>query len=326
MAGATDPVEAIDVIADRFGRHPRARALHAKGTWCRGIFTATTGARELSRAAHLGGEPAPVLARLSNGGGNPRVPDYAPDVRGLAVAFELPGGSRADLVSQSVPRFFSSTPEEFLDFIRANTGRSAAWKLPRFLATHPRALRHLPENARALRPVASFAETRFYGVHAFRWVDGSGRGTHVRCDWRPEAGRRWLGGGEAKQLGRDYLHEGIAARLPSRWVLDVQIAEPGDDVDDPASHWPSERRRLDAGTLELDRVLEDPERDGENVVFDPVRIVDGIELTADPVLAFRPAAYSESAARRAGPWGHHGRPRTGRPCPVAVPRRPTSRT
>jgi catalase len=300
VARTTGPVEAIDVIADRFGRHPRTRALHAKGTWCRGSFTATPGAAELCRAAHLRGEPVPVLARLSNGGGNPRVPDYAPDVRGLAVGFELPDGSRTDLVSQSVPKFFSSTPEEFLDFIRANTGRSAAWKLPRFLATHPRALRHLPENAKALRPVASFAETRFFGVHAFRWLDADGAATCVRCEWRPGAGQRWLGGGEAKKLGRDYLHDGLAGSLPARWTLDVQIAEPGDDVDDPSSHWPSERRRLDAGTLELDRVIEDPERDGEIVVFDPVRITDGIELTADPVLAYRPAAYSESATRRAG--------------------------
>ena len=300
MADATGPAEAIDVIADRFGRHPRTRALHAKGTWCRGTFTATPPAAELSRASHLSGELVPVLARVSNGGGNPRVPDYAPDVRGLAIGFELPDGSRTDLVSQSVPKFFSATPEDFLDFIRANTGRSAAWKLPRFLATHPRALRHLPENAKALRPVASFAETRFYGVHAFRWLDAGGAATHVRCDWRPAAGQRWLGGGEAKRLGRDYLHEGVAGSLPASWTLDVQIAEPGDDVDDPSSHWPSERRRLDAGVLELDRVIEDPERDGEIVVFDPVRVTDGIELTADPVLAFRPAAYSESATRRAG--------------------------
>jgi catalase len=127
MAGTpTDPAAAVDVMNARFGRHPRRRALHAKGIWCRGTFTGTPEGRELSRAAHLAADSVPVLARLSNGGGNPKVPDYAPDVRGLAVSFELPDGSKTDLVSQSVPKFFSSGPEEFLDFIRANTGRSAA--------------------------------------------------------------------------------------------------------------------------------------------------------------------------------------------------------
>jgi catalase len=294
----TDPTEAVDVMNARFGRHPRRRALHAKGTWCRGTFTASAKAREFSRAAHLQGDEIPVLARLSNGGGNPKVPDYAPDVRGLAVGFELPDGSRADLVSQSVPRFFSKTPDEFVDFIRANTGRSSAVKLPLFLATHPKALRSLPANAKALRPIAGFAECRFYGVHAFRWVSAAGQSSHVRCDWRPEAGERWLGSREARSRGRDYLAEGLAEALPARWTLDVQIAGPEDDVNDPSVQWPEDRKRFDAGTLELTEIVEDPEAGGDIVVFDPSHVTDGIEMTDDPVLGFRPAAYSESVSRR----------------------------
>jgi catalase len=34
------------------------------------------------------------------------------------------------------------------------------------------------------------------------------------------------------------------------------------------------------------------------LVFDPTRVVDGIELSDDPVLRFRPAAYDVSVARR----------------------------
>src|SRR4051794_31328437 len=101
-----DPAEAVDAIHARFGRHAGRPALHAKGTWCSGTFTATPDAAALSRAAHLKGEPVRVTARLSNGAGNPRVPDGSPDVRGLAVAWHLPDGSRTDLLSQSVPRFF----------------------------------------------------------------------------------------------------------------------------------------------------------------------------------------------------------------------------
>ncbi len=35
------------------------------------------------------------------------------------------------------------------------------------------------------------------------------------------------------------------------------------------------------------------------MVFDPARVVDGIELSEDPILRYRPSAYSESIARRA---------------------------
>src|SRR3954447_25563513 len=98
----TTPADAVDAANERFGRHPGHRALHAKGVRCAGTFTATPQAAALSSAAHLQGEPAPVVARLSNGAGNPRVPDYAADVRGLAVKIDLPGGGRTDLVCQTV--------------------------------------------------------------------------------------------------------------------------------------------------------------------------------------------------------------------------------
>lgn len=294
------PEQAIEVIHGRFGSHPRSRALHAKGTWARGTFKATPAAAKLSRAAHLQGADVPVLTRLSNGGGNPRVPDFAPDVRGLAVSFELDGGN-TDLVSQSVPRFFASSPDEFLDFIKAGSGRLAPLQIPRFLATHPKALRHLPTNAPALRPIPSFANCRFFGVHAFRWVSAQDKASHVRCDWRPEAGDRRISPIEAKRLGRDYLSGELAERLasePVRFTLDVQIAAPSDVVDDPSAHWPDDRRRVDAGTLELTEIAADPEVDGDIVVFDPTRIIDGIELTDDPVLGYRPRAYSVSAELR----------------------------
>lgn len=296
------PAEAVDVAKRRFGNPPHARALHAKGVWVRGTFTAAPAARELCRAAHLQGDPIEVLARFSNGSGDPAAPDFLPDVRGLAVRFELPDGTQTDLLGQSVPRFFSPTPEHFVDFLRANTGRTSPLKLAAFLARNPRGVPSLPANAKALMPVASFATCRFYTVHAFRWEAADGSSRSVRCDWRPEAGEQRLPVKDAKALGPDYLRDELAARLatgPVRFVLDAQLAEAGDPVDDPAQHWPATRRRVDAGTLKLTEVVPDPEAGGALIVFDPVRVTDGITMPADPVLAFRPLAYGESAGRRA---------------------------
>ena len=49
----------------------------------------------------------------------------------------------------------------------------------------------------------------------------------------------------------------------------------------------------------VDAANDSPDDDaGTVIVFDPVRVTDGIEPSADPVLNFRPKAYSESVSRR----------------------------
>jgi catalase len=44
----------------------------------------------------------------------------------------------------------------------------------------------------------------------------------------------------------------------------------------------------------------DREQGDDVLVFDPTRVTDGIELSDDPILRFRPHAYAESVLRRTG--------------------------
>jgi catalase len=290
---------------DAFGRHPGFRALHAKGTLLKGTFTATPEAAALTKAGHMQGEPVPVTVRVSNGFGNPSAPDYASDVRGFAVKFYLPDGSKTDIVAQTAPRFPVHTPEGFLELLGAQKpGPSMAWKMPLFLARHPEALPGLPANVKALRPPESYATATYYAVHAFRWLDAEGGSRYVRYTLRPEAGDRRIGPREAKRRGKDYLHDEIRTRIaagPVRFTLELQIAAPGDKVDDPATVWPAERQRVSAGTFELTALETERETGGDVLVFDPTRVVDGIELSNDPVLRFRSAAYSDSVGHRMPP-------------------------
>ena len=50
--------------------------------------------------------------------------------------------------------------------------------------------------------------------------------------------------------------------------------------------------------VEVTGLAFDRERDGDVLVFDPTRVPDGIELTADPILHARSGAYRVSVARR----------------------------
>src|SRR5688500_18732013 len=94
---AEPAADAINAIA---GKHPGHRAAHAKGTLLTGTFTPS--ASGLTTAAHMQDEPVRVTARVSNGGGDPGIPDYAKEGRGLAVKFYLPDGSRTDVIGLSL--------------------------------------------------------------------------------------------------------------------------------------------------------------------------------------------------------------------------------
>jgi catalase len=294
------PEQAVDAINRRFGSHG-ARALHAKGTLLKGHFTATPAAAALTRAAHMQGEPVETTVRVSNGSGDPQAPDYGPEVRGMAVKFYLPDGSRTDISAQTVPRFPVRTPDAFINLIRASApGPARFWRLPVFLATHPEALPALRANAPALKPPASYATCRYYAVHAFKWIDAEGGVRYVRYTWIPEADEPPLSAEEAKSRGRDYLQTDIATRLPVRFALQLQVAGPGDKVDDPTAVWPAERETVTAGTLELTALETGREQGGDVLVFDPVRVTGGIELSEDPILKYRSPAYSVSVERRSG--------------------------
>ncbi len=77
--------------------------------------------------------------------------------------------------------------------------------------------------------------------------------------------------------------------------LELQIAGDGDDPDDPSDEWPRDRERVDAGTLEVTAIDEDAD---DGIVFDPIRVTDGIEPSADPVLHYRPTVYDLSHRAR----------------------------
>jgi catalase len=285
--------QGIAAIHKRFGVHAGRRALHAKGTLCTGSFVATPEAAALTTAGHMQGTSVPVLARVSNGGGNPKIPDYEMDVRGLAVSFELPDGSRTDIVAQTAPHFALRDADSSFSLLAASKpGPAMLLRFPLFLARHPGVAKSLPANSKALRPPSSYATIPYYPIHAYRWIAPDGTSRYVRYTWEPLDPQPRLSSGEARRRGRDYLQEEIAERLAggeAGWELFLQIAGEGDDPDDPSSQWAS-TDRVKAGTLTLTAITED----GDANVFDPMRLTEGIEASDDPILRFRPQAYSRS--------------------------------
>jgi catalase len=294
-----DPVELVDAIGKAAGSYPGNRAAHSKGTVLSGTFTPSDRASELTRAAHMQGEPSRVTVRFSNGGANPESSDAEiGDGRGMAVKFYLPDGSTADIVGLSLPIFFVRTPEEFLEFMLARA--ESFEKVGEFVGSHPATAAALQQVVPALVPPRSYATVAYNSIHAFKLVNADGDERWIRWRLIPEAGVEMLPEEERESADPNFLQTEILERLPVRFTLVARIG--GDDAvtDDPTVAWPEDVETVEMGTVELTGPETQREQGEDVMVMDPTRVTDGIELSDDPILHVRSHAYSVSVERRAG--------------------------
>ena len=300
--------EIVDALeAANGGPHPACRAVHAKGTVCAGTFTPTPEAAKLSRAGHLQGDPVEATVRFSNASGNPHTSDANPIAgRGMAVKFNLPDGESTDIVAVPLVVFIARTPEDFLALTQARvpdpeTGQPDPEKLGAHLAEHPETGVALQKGLPKLAPTTSFATSDYRALHAFALVDPDGERHWGRYTWEPEEGPEYLTEEQRDGASRDYLQEEIRQRLSegiARFTLEFTLASDGDPLEDPTAEWEGEHEVIELGELELISVVEEAETPENPLVFDPMRLTDGIEPSEDPILAVRPKAYSVSIDRR----------------------------
>lgn len=294
----------VDTLNAIFGLHPGYRAAHAKGIVCEGTFTPASAATSLSRARHFQRGPVPVTIRFSDSTGVPTIPDGDPNAspRGLGIKFHLPDGVHTDIVAHSHNGFPVGTAEEFLGFLQAlaTSGPNVPQPTPieAFLGTRPRALAFATTPKPA--PV-SFVTESYYGVHAFRFINREGASRYARYQLHPAGGEAHLSDAEAAQRPTNFLFDDLRERLlhgPTELRLVAQLAGAGDPIDDASFSWPDDRPLLELGSIRVTKLVEDSEAAQRKLIFDPTALVDGIELSNDPLLPARSAIYSIAYKRR----------------------------
>lgn len=297
----------VDKIRTILGNYKGYRALHADGRMYRGTFRANTSATRYTRAVHLQGDELPVTVRFSKGGGDPFAPFNS--TVGMATRFYLPDGRVTNLVMLSQKLFIAKTIEQFMGLLDAGMptetgGPPNREGVLKFLANNPNSAAVFKMRAESPAPV-SFAHTEFHAVHAFHYVNASGVQTPVRCHWIPLAGVR---GQPVENLGKaphDILFTELTERLAAGAVeydLVLELAEPGDPLDDATALWPEPRTRVAIGRLRLVAPMDETKSYDRVMNHDPTMLTDGIEPTGDPILQIRRGVYEVSAAQRSGGW------------------------
>jgi catalase len=296
------PERLSDALVELFGTHPGFREIHAKGIVCEGTFTPTEAAATLSRAKHFR-NAASVTIRFSDFSGVPTVPsaDGSASPHGMAIKFHTEAGD-TDLVGHSVNAFPAATGEQFLDFINAliasKPGAPRPTAIERYLAGHPSAKRFVMEMP---PPPQSYVTSTYHMINAFVLVNAAGQHVVGRYDVLPEAGLLALDPKLVPTRSANYLAEELTKRLDHRTAsfdIIVQIADPSDQTHDGSRLWPTDRRIVNIGTIRIEHVVSDSLAAQRKLLYDPTRLIDGIELSDDPLPAIRSATYALSFARR----------------------------
>ena len=222
------------------GPHPDRRPVHAKGLVCAGTFRASAEASGITRAPHFAGQPVPTIIRFASSNGNLDVHDGTPNVRSMAVKFQLLGGRSADILANSIDGFVAWTPEELLEFLRAQLPDPATGRPdPRgshALAGHPAARGFVERLMRKPVP-ASYAQATFHAEHAFRFTAANGTSRFGRYRFVPQAGEAFLDPEEAGKRSplrtlRGSVRRGGRGAARCRSNVDV----PGDGAHSDCGH------------------------------------------------------------------------------------------
>jgi catalase len=303
LALSRKTIEVFDKVDG--GVHPGFRPAHAKGILLTGVFTPSPEAASLTRAPHLHRNSTPVTVRFSNFAGIPTVADNDPQgagPRGFAVRFHLGEHVHTDIIGHSVDNFPARTAEGLLEFLNALIATNPAGPHPnaieQFLGAHPAALTFVQIS----KPIpTSFAKESFFAVSAFKFTNADGMSRYGRYRVLSVAGNEYLDETEAAARGPNFLFDEIkdrVAREPVRFRVAVQLAEDGDIVDDATVRWPEERPQGAFGEISLREIAPNNAGEQQQIIFDPIPRVDGIEASADPLFEPRANIYLMSGRRR----------------------------
>jgi catalase len=298
-------LEQFDAV---FGLHPGFRPAHAKGMMLSGTFTPSPQAASLTRAPHMMRPSTPVSVRFSDSTAIPVIPDNDPhaDPRGCAIRFHLAERSHTDIISHSTDTFLARNGEEFLAFLQAIAASDLTKPsdpanpspLEKFLGSHPATLAFVQAPK---PPPSSFARETYFAVTAYQFINQAGATRFGRYRIVPADGNDRLAPAAAAAKTPDYLFDELrqrVARVPIVFQLIVQLANPGDIVNDATIHWPADRPTLELGTITLTHPVANDAAEQKQIIFDPIPRIDGIEPSADPLLELRAAIYLLSGRRR----------------------------
>jgi catalase len=317
------PTRMVAALSDRGGNPLGHRRNHSKGMCFTGVFEANGAASQYSVAPMLLAGTYPVVGRFAIAVGNPDASDIMGRVKSMAVRIVSPNGQEWRSGMNNSPVFVVSNPRDFYELTLAQDidpafGKPDPGAMKRFAATHPDSAPFV-EWAKTAPWTTSWADQAYNSLNAFRFIDAGGASHFVRWSMEPTVSPTPVPHAVLASMGSDFLEHDLVRRLsdsPLRWHLMVTLAEPGDPSNDATKAWPSDRKRVDVGTLIVQKAEAEVDGPCRDFNYDPTILPTGIAVSDDPLLPARSAAYAKSFDLRTAEtadYPHSPRPAGGRP-------------
>ena len=300
------------------------RVVHARGAGAYGTFTCTDSLADVTRANFLSevGKETPVFVRFSTVGGSRGSADTVRDVRGFATKFYTDDGN-FDIVGNNMPVFFIQDGVKFPDFVHAvkpepqneiPQGSSAHDTFYDFISLQPETMHMLMWLMSDRAIPKSYRTMQGFGVHTFRFVNATGKGTFVKFHWRPKLGAHSLVWDEAQKImgadpdfNRRDLWDAIESGNGPEWELGVQLVDEEREHDfdfdllDATKIIPEEEVPLRVvGRMILNRNPDNFFAETEQAAFHVANVVPGIDFTNDPLMQARLFSYLDTQLIRLG--------------------------
>ena len=237
--------QTVDALEGVYGVHPGQRRNHTKGTCALGEFVGNPRRRSVFAVRACSPARRCRLWRVSlSPAAIQRRPIRERSPRGMALEFGLPDGRLAAHDHARHADVLRRHARTFLDKMMAlkpdpATGKPDPEKVKDFLASHPDnrgQAKFLADH----NPPASYANSAYYGIHTFKFINRDNKTTLVRWRFVPQDGEKRLSDAELKSMPADFLEQALIQRDneggPVRWdmiVDDRQARRPGGQSDAP---------------------------------------------------------------------------------------------
>ncbi|WP_037372115.1 catalase, partial [Anaerovorax odorimutans] len=313
-------MQLIEELADFNREKTPERVICAKGTGAHGIFKLYMPMGDYTKANFLQDieKEIPVFVRFSTALGSKGTADTNRDFRGFATRFYTEEGNY-DLLCSSMPVFFIRDPNKIVKLIHSLKpsydtnliNREDFWN---FISENPETIQMLLWLFSDKGTVKSYRHMEGFSVNTYLWISKTGDTYFVRYHWIPMSGIKcitrqeseFLAGFDPDVATRD-LYEYFERGEEVSYELAVQLIKAKDkykydfDILDVTKIW-SEKLApsVKIGKMILNKPPTNYKKEVEEIAFNPLNTVPGIELSADKMLNMMSFAFTDAQRHRLG--------------------------